>query len=237
LHCATETSDSAWRPRSVRITELLDPAPEPADTGSAQTPRRLLATVAALVVGAALLAATLRVKDGSLWFDLLGLLVAATWLIGARVSGPIRVRPIRPSPQLAALWALGIAGLSFLGFLAADLIGQHISFVSSALHGVLARADTGSRVIVLVVALVNGLGEEAFFRGALYSELSAHRPVLTSTIIYVVVTAATGNVALIVAAAVMGVIFALERRATGSILASTITHLSWSTLMIFCLPR
>ena len=101
----------------------------------------------------------------------------------------------------------------------------------------LARADTGPRAIVLVVALVNGLAEEAFFRGALYSELSAHRPVFTSTTIYVVVTAATGNVALIVAAAVMGVIFALERRVTGSILASTITHLSWSTLMIFCLPR
>jgi membrane protease YdiL (CAAX protease family) len=196
-----------------------------------------MAIVVALVVGAALLAATLRVKDGSLWFALLGLLVAATWLIGARVSGPIRFRPTRLSPHVAALWALVIGGTSFLGFLAADLIGQHIFFVSSALHSVLARADTGPKTLVLVVALVNGLAEEAFFRGALYSELSAYRPVLTSTLIYVVVTAATGNVALIVAGAVMGVIFALERRATGSILASTITHLSWSTLMIFCLPR
>jgi hypothetical protein len=221
----------------VRVSELLDPAPEPADTGSAQTRLRLKGIVAALVVGAALLAATLRVKDGSLWFDLLGLLVAATWLIGARVSGPIRIRPTRPSPHVAALWAAAIAGLSFLGFLAADLIGQHMSFVSSALHGVLAQADSAPRAIVLVVALVNGVAEEAFFRGALYSELSAHRPVLTSTIIYVVVTATTENVALIVAAAVMGVIFALERQATGSILASTITHLGWSTLMIFCLPR
>jgi membrane protease YdiL (CAAX protease family) len=237
VHCTRETPDSAQRRRSVRIADLLDPAPEPADTGPAQTPLRLMGIVAALVVGAALLAATLRVKEGSLWFDLLGLLVAATWLIGARVSGPIRIRPTRPSPHVTALWALAIAGLSFLGFLGADLIGQHISFVSSALHSVLARADTGPRAIVLVVALVNGVAEEAFFRGALYSELSAHRPVLTSTIIYVVVTAATGNVALIVAAAVMGVIFALERRATGSILASTITHLGWSTLMIFCLPR
>jgi membrane protease YdiL (CAAX protease family) len=221
----------------VRIIDLLDPAPEPADAGAAQSPRRLTAIVLALVVGAALLAATLRVKDGSLWFTLLGLLVAATWLIGARASGPIRIRPTRLSPHVVALWALAIGGTSFLGFLAADLIGQHISFVSSALHSVLARADAGPKAIVLVVALVNGVAEEVFFRGALYSELSAHRPVLTSTLIYVVVTAATGNVALIVAGAVMGVIFALERRVTGSILASTITHLSWSTLMIFCLPR
>ena len=119
--------------------------------------------------------------------------------------------PTRRSPHVTALWALAIAGLSFLGFLAVDLIGQHITFVSSALHGVLARADTGLRVIVLVVTLVNGVAEEAFFRGRLL-QLSSHRPVLTSTIIYVGVTAATGNVALIVAAAVMGVIFALERR-------------------------
>ena len=44
--------------------EPLDPAPEPADPGPAQTPRRLIWIVAALVMGAALLAATLRVKDG-----------------------------------------------------------------------------------------------------------------------------------------------------------------------------
>ena len=74
MHRTAETSDSGWRARSVRITELLDPAPEPGRPGPAQTPRRLIWIVAALVIGAASLAATLRVKDGSMWFALLGLL-------------------------------------------------------------------------------------------------------------------------------------------------------------------
>ena len=42
---------------------------------------------------------------------------------------------------------------------------------------------------------------------------------------------------LVLAAALMGTVFALERRATRGILASTITHVTWSVMMIFLLPR
>jgi membrane protease YdiL (CAAX protease family) len=42
---------------------------------------------------------------------------------------------------------------------------------------------------------------------------------------------------LIFAAAVMGTLFALERRTTGGILAPMITHVTWSALMLFLLPR
>jgi membrane protease YdiL (CAAX protease family) len=101
----------------------------------------------------------------------------------------------------------------------------------------LARADKGPVVVVLAVALVNGLGEEMFFRGALFGALEDHRPVLSSTVIYVAVTVATGNIALVAAAAVMGAIFALQRAHTGSIVASTVTHLGWATLMLLALPR
>jgi uncharacterized protein len=87
------------------------------------------------------------------------------------------------------------------------------------------------------VALVNGLAEELFFRGALYSAFGRHRPVLWSTLAYVAVTAASGNLMLTLAAAAMGTLFALERRATRGILAPTVTHVVWSTLMIFFLPR
>ena len=54
---------------------------------------------------------------------------------------------------------------------------------------------------------------------------------------YAVVTAASGNVMLIFAAAVMGTLFALERWATRGILAPMITHVTWSALMLFLLPR
>ena len=55
---------------------------------------------------------------------------------------------------------------------------------------------------------------------------------------YVVVTAATGNLALVIAAAVMGALFSLfERLSTRGVLAPIVTHLTWSTLMVLALPR
>jgi membrane protease YdiL (CAAX protease family) len=133
--------------------------------------------------------------------------------------------------------ALVLALLTFVAFWAADVVGHHLPYVSTALHDVLARADKGPVVVVLAVALVNGLGEELFFRGALFAALEAHRPVLSSTVIYVAVTVATGNIALVAAAAVMGTLFGLQRAHTGSIVASTVTHLGWATLMLLALPR
>ena len=95
----------------------------------------------------------------------------------------------------------------------------------------------GQLPLILLIALVNGVAEELFFRGALHAALEPRRPALISTIIYVTVTAATGNIALIAAAAVMGTLFSLERLRTRSVLAPILTHVSWSTLMILALPR
>ncbi len=58
--------------------------------------RRRVVTGVAIVVGAELLAATLRVPEGPTWFTVLGLLVAATWTVGSFVSGPIPFHHTRP---------------------------------------------------------------------------------------------------------------------------------------------
>ena len=50
-------------------------------------------------------------------------------------------------------------------------------------------------------------------------------------------TAATENIALVVAAAVMGTVLSLERISTRGVLAPIVTHLIWSTLMLLALPR
>jgi hypothetical protein len=55
--------------------------------------------------------------------------------------------------------------------------------------------------------------------------------------LYVVVTSATGNVALVIAAVVMGAVFSLERLSTRGVLAPMVTHVTWSTLMVLGLPR
>jgi membrane protease YdiL (CAAX protease family) len=75
-----------------------------------------------------------------------------------------------------------------------------------------------------------------FFRGALFAAIGRERPVLISTVVYALATIATGNPMLVFAAVLMGAVFALQRRATGGILASMLTHLTWSTVLLFALP-
>jgi membrane protease YdiL (CAAX protease family) len=190
-----------------------------------------------IMVGTALLAATLRAPDGSGWFTALGLLVAATWTVGAFVSGPI---PFQLGRHLTWRTFVGpvMAGLAAFGvFLVAYLVAPHLPLVGSAVDGVSTAADTGSTAVVLVVALVNGAGEELFFRGALHAALEPQRPAIATTVVYVAVTAATGNVALVIAAAVMGVLFSVERLSTRGVLAPMVTHVTWSALMVVALTR
>lgn len=223
----------------MRVPELvaLGPDREPADPVSIRR-RRWAAVAATVVVGTALLAATLRVEQGSDGFTALALVAALVWIGGAFASGPVALRPVRPSSPVRVTVQAGVLGaFAFVVFLVASLIGQQVPGIDGALDSILAKADAGSRWVVLGVALVSGLAEEVFFRGAVYAAVPPARRVAVTTAVYVVVTVATGNVALVVAAVAMGTVFALERRSSGSVLAPAVTHLTWSTLMILALPR
>ena len=222
----------------MRVPDLLVPSSEPAvvDAPAARRRRRAV-TAITIVIGTTLLAATLRVPRGSAWFTILGLLVAATWTVGSIVSGPIPLQPDRDVVWRTVVGPVVGGVAAFAAFVAAYLVARHLPLVGAALDGVLATADAGPTALVLCVALVNGAGEELFFRGALHAALEPHRPAMATTIAYVVVTAATGNIALVIAAAVMGTLLSLERLSTRGVLASMVTHLTWSTLMILALPR
>ena len=221
----------------MRLPELLVADHEPDGEPAAPDRRRRAVVAVTLVVGAVLLAATLRVDEGSGGFTALGLAAAAVWVVGAMASGPLPVRPRRPvGLRTVVLPAAGIGVTAFVVFLVARLVGDHLPVINDALDSILATADAGSLWVVLAVALINGVAEELFFRGALQTAIGV-RSVLPATGLYVVVTVATGNITLVIAAAVMGTIFALERRATGGVLAAIVTHLVWSTLMILLLPR
>ena len=52
----------------------------------------------------------------------------------------------------------------------------------------------------MATTLANGLGEEVFFRGAIYAALDADRAVVVSTAVYTLATVSTRNPALILAA-------------------------------------
>ncbi len=79
--------------------------------------------------------------------------------------------------------------------------------------------------MVVLLALANGVAEESFFRGALYTALGRVYPVAMSTVLYVIATLASGNPMLGFAAVILDVVCALERRATGGVLAPVLTHL------------
>lgn len=224
----------------LRIPELFvvsraPDVPEPAPV----VRRRRIVSAITLACGTALLAGTLSAPRGSGWFFALGALAAATWLLGGIGAGPLRWGhrdglSNNPPPLLApVLAAVGAFGL----FLAADLVVRHLPVLSGALGTVLAAADAGPRLAVLALALVNGVAEEVFFRGALYGALEPRRAGLYSTLVYAAVTIATMNVALVIAAIVMGTMWAVERRSTRGILAPVLTHTTWSALMLLALPR
>ena len=223
-------------PSPGAFLRVLQPAPagDRRESRSVRS-RRRVAVVATGLVGAGLLGLAIAQPRQSSEFTLLALLLAATWIVGGLLSGPLHLGRVAGRRQVVLPLLAG--GVAFGIFALGALIVRHIPALHSAVTDVLARADVGPRWRIVLVTLVSGVAEEIYFRGALYTALGARRPVLWSTVAYVLVTAASGNIMLVFAAAVMGTVFAIERRASGGILAPMITHVTWSALMLFLLPR
>lgn len=224
----------------MRLPEILAASTAPPDVEDRVTVRRRRGVVVVtMLVGAALLGGTLAAPEGSGLFYGLGVLVAAVWVAGSFLSGPLhlgrRGGAAGAGRELLAPILLGVA--LYVVFAIGAVVAQRIPFLAGAVERVLEKADAGPRGFVLAVALVNAVGEEVFFRGALHSAFGRHRPTLWVTAIYALVTVATLNLALVAAAVVMGLVFTAEREATRGVLAPIITHVTWSTLVLFLLPR
>lgn len=191
------------------------------------------------LVGAGLLGASLSTRPGSREFYLSTAAVAGIWTVGGLASGPLHLGWIQTRdstlrrPVLTPV-ATGVGAFAF--FYAAALVARRIPPLDAAIARVLLFADEGDDRLVLLTTLANGVGEEIFFRGALYAALGDRHPALASTVVYTVATTTTRNPALVLAATVMGTLFGLQRRASGGVQAPTITHLTWSTLMVRYLP-
>jgi len=199
--------------------------------------RRVVAVTS--VLGAGVLGASLRASPGSTRFYVLTLGAAVTWTVGGMTSGPLhlgwiesRDRSLR-RPVLVPI-ATGVAAFGF--FYGCALVARRIPFLDSAISRVLVFAEEGNIPLVLLTTYANGIGEEVFFRGALYAALPRNRAVVASTVVYSAATTTTRNPALVLAAGVMGALFALQRRASGGLQAPLLTHVTWSTLMVRYLP-
>jgi membrane protease YdiL (CAAX protease family) len=223
-----------WLPR-----HLVEKVPRDHRESDAAFARRRRVTAAVAVAGAGLLGVSLSQPPDSPRFYGLTLGVAGTWVAGGLASGPLHLgwtwgpgdllrRPLT-TPVLTGVGAFG-------AFYGAALVARQVPVLERAITKVLRYAHQGSAPLVLTTTLANGVAEEVFFRGALYAAVGEERPVLTSTAVYGLATVATRNPALVLASLVMGLLFGLQRRATGGIQAPVLTHLTWSALMLRYLP-
>lgn len=199
--------------------------------------RRVVATFG--IAGAGLLAVSMSAEPGSKRFYWLTAGLAATWTGGALVSGPLHLGRITSRDNTArrpVLTPVATGAAAFGAFYGAALVSRRIPLLDEAIGSVLRFADQGSTPLVILTSCANGVAEELFFRGPLFEVFAAEHPVLRSTVAYTAATVATRNPALVLAAAVMGSLFGLERKASGGIQASALTHLTWSVLMLRYLP-
>ena len=200
--------------------------------------RRRIVVGITLAVGATLLGLSFSVRQGDPAFYPLTFGLAATWTLGSLLSGPLHlghilrggtlrrpiITPIVAGLLLAALFVLGA------------FVIRTIPALASLTEDVLGYARLGNLWIILVITVVNGIAEELFFRGSLFAAIGAWHPVLISTALYALATVAGGNPVLVFAAALLGTVVGLERRASGGILAPILTHITWSLSMLLVLP-
>ena len=200
--------------------------------------RRRVVVAITLVAGAVLLGNSLSVRPGDDVFYLLTVLVALTWVGGAMLSGPLHLGRIPFRDRLRRPIVTPIVTGLVLGavFVAGSLVVRELPPLRELLNSVLAHARYGAIVPIVAVTLLNGVAEEVFFRGALFAAIGRRHAVLISTVIYAAATVATGNLMLVFAAFLLGLVLALQRRASGGILAPILTHITWSTTMVFALP-
>jgi uncharacterized protein len=208
------------------------------DPPSARTRRRVVAAVT-LVVGSAALAWALRIRPGDPLFYTASLALAAAWGVGAVASGPLHfgrghTRSGGPAARPVAQ-SLALGTLLLAAFLAGALVVARIPMLRAPVDALLDHARFGSLPVVLTVTVLNGVVEELYFRGALYAALPSHAVAVT-TVLYALTTVGSGIPLLVLAAAVLGLVTALQRRATGGILGPIITHVTWSTGMLLLLP-
>jgi membrane protease YdiL (CAAX protease family) len=230
LITATETTARRW---------LVDRVPRDHWEPDAVFRRRRWVVAGVSVAGAGLLGYSLSTRPGSRAFYVTTLGVAATWAGGGLAAGPLHLGWMRTREQRLrrpVVTPIVLGAGAFSGFYGLALAARRVPVLDRSIASVLQYADQGSSPLVLTTTLANAVGEEIFFRGALYAAVGQRRPVVTSTGAYLLTTVATRNPALVLASGVMGALFAMQRQATGGIEAPVLTHVTWSALMLRYLP-
>lgn len=198
------------------------------------------AAATTLAVGTPMLRRAIRSPRGGAAFRRRALELAAAWTTGA-----VAVRAIEqagfelPTDLRAVVLQPAAAGTATIGvFTAGALVAARLPFVRDRMADVLDHARQGSLPIVAGLALLTGATEELFFRGALY-DVAGHLglpEVLSTTVVHMAVTTATGNPMLVLASGLLSTLAGLERAHTDSVIAPVVLHVVWSAGMLLVLP-
>ncbi|MGB7450439.1 MAG: type II CAAX endopeptidase family protein [Ornithinimicrobium sp.] len=219
---------------------LVTPVPRDHAQTNAQFRRRRIVVVCTLFIGSFLLGYGLTREPGDTSFYVATAALAVVWTVGAFASGPLHLgwahtrmgqRHARPilQPFLLGVFAVSV-------FCLGAVVVAQFAVLRDPVNDVLDYARAAPIALVASITLINGVAEELFFRGAAFAAIGRKHPVEISTALYALVTISTGNLMLVFAAAVLGVMVGLQRRVTGGVLGPIITHLTWSLSMLFILP-
>lgn len=219
---------------------LVDPVDrDHTESPEALVQRRWISSVT-LAVGSFMLAWTLRLSPGNPAFYASTLMLATTWIVGGLLSGKVYLgfSHTRSGAQTGRgiLHAL-VVGVALLAlFVAGAALVSPFPALRDPLVLLLEHARYGFLPVVVALTALNTVGEELFFRGALYAAVGGRQALLVTTLVYALTTIPTGMPLMVLSTAVLGLVTGLQRRVSGGVLGPVITHLIWSMGMLFLLP-
>ena len=211
----------------------------------------ILVSVATLVIGAVVLQRAFNDTTGASELSVWSLILGAVWVAGGLLvlvlsrpffaEGPVRKRgpylnlkqfkPRKHPLVFTLVSGLLVAGVSLVG----ALIFQQIPFFGDDVAAATSRVND-QRYLVFVVALLTGTCEEVFFRLALHQVLSPRFAVIGATTLYGLVTLASGNPALVLAAIVLGGASSIVLQRTRRWYSPIIIHGMWTVALVGILP-
>jgi len=226
--------------RSFGRAALIDPLEhEHQESTEALVQRRWISSVG-LAVGSFMLAFTLRLAPGDPAFYAATFALSVVWIVAGLVAGSIhlgRSRRRRGNGFGRGILQGVILGIALLSiFLAGSALVAPIPALRDPLVAMLLHGDKGLAPLVAVLTGLIAIGEELFFRGALWAAVGGRQALLVTTLVYALTTIPSGFPLMVLAAAVVGFVAGAHRRVTGGVLGPIIIHLIWSLGLFLLLP-
>ena len=226
--------------RDFITAALINPVPRDHSETPEQLVQRRWVSAVTLAIASFLMAWTLRISPGDPALYAATLALGTTWVVGALLSGKLYLgvaHSRRGDGASRAIIQSLLLGLLLVGlFLAAAVIVAALPTLRDPLLDLMIHARMASLPVIVGLLFLNAVAAELFFRGGLYAATGGQHAVLITTFVFALSTVPTGMPALVVGAAVLGLVVGLQRRVTGGVLAPIITHLTWLTGMVFLLP-